>query len=80
MHTHTHTHTQCGPCRSFTPQLIKTYQKIVADKKNFEIIFCSSDRDEESFKEYYKEMPWLSIPFGDSRKKFLSRMFDVSGM
>ena len=29
--------------------------------------------------EYYGEMPWISIPHGDPRKKTLSRMFDVSG-
>ena len=40
----------------------------------------SSDRDDESMKDYLKEMPWLAIPHGDNRKKTLSRLFDVSGM
>ena len=39
----------------------------------------SSDRDEESWQEYLSTMPWYSIPFGDNRKKALSRKFDVSG-
>ena len=70
---------QCGPCRAFTPQLVKTYDKLKEAGKKFEIIFCSSDRDEDSFKEYFESMPWLALPFGDSRKKSLSRAFDVSG-
>ncbi len=29
--------------------------------------------------EYLDEMPWLAIPFGDKRKKTLSRNFDITG-
>lgn len=70
----------CGPCRSFTPQFVKTYEKLKEDGKPFEVIFVSSDRDEESWQEYLSTMPWYSIPFGDDRKKALSRKFDVSGI
>lgn len=70
---------QCGPCRVFTPELVKTYNKVKEATKNFEIIFVSSDRDEESMMEYFGEMPWLAIPFDDPRKKTLARLFDVSG-
>ena len=49
------------------------------DNKSFQIIFASSDRDEESMQEYLDEMPWLAIPFGDKRKKTLSNIFAVSG-
>ena len=48
--------------------------------KNLELVFCSSDRDEASFKDYFKEMPWLALPFSDKRKTALSRRFDVQGM
>ena len=84
-HTHTHTyararaHTQCGPCRVFTPELVETYNIIRMAGKSFQIIFVSSDRDEESMKEYMADMPWLAIPFGDPRKKVLSRLFKVEG-
>merc|ERR1712072_1625373 len=47
---------------------------------NFEIIFASSDRDEEAFKEYYGEMPWLALPHGDQRKQQLSSLFGVNGI
>jgi nucleoredoxin len=70
----------CGPCRTFTPQLVETYKRVKDAGKNFEIIFCSSDREEEAFEEYYATMPWLALPFGDSRKKSLSRKFEVTGI
>ena len=59
--------------------MIETYNIINEDSKNFEIIFVSSDKDEDSFVEYYGEMPWLAMKFKDERKKTLSRIFDVSG-
>ena len=70
---------QCGPCRTFTPQLVETYKKVKGAGEKFEIIFCSSDREEDAYKEYFATMPWLALPFGDSRKKSLSRVFDVTG-
>merc|ERR1712232_235192 len=52
----------CPPCRGFTPKLSETYKKVKAEHPNFEIVFVSSDRDQESWKEYYDSMPWLAIP------------------
>jgi len=49
-------------------------------KKNFEIIFVSSDKDEDAFQEYYEEMPWISFPFEDPRGAELSDLFDVEGI
>mmetsp|Transcript_53925 Transcript_53925/g.101086 ORF Transcript_53925/g.101086 Transcript_53925/m.101086 type:complete len:442 (-) Transcript_53925:65-1390(-) len=74
----------CPPCRGFTPVLAKWYEKIkpeLADK--FEIIFCSGDRDEGSFKEYYKEMregggKWLAMPW--DRKDELDPLFEIQGI
>lgn len=70
---------QCPPCRSFTPRLVDFYNKMKAAGKNFEIIFSSGDRNEDSFKEYFGTMPWLALPFGDPRTKQLSSIFKVSG-
>jgi nucleoredoxin len=73
----------CPPCRGFTPKLVETYKKLMAagKDKEFEIIFCSSDRDQKSFDEYFGEMPWAAVPFSDrGRKAALSKMFDVSGI
>jgi len=70
----------CPPCRGFTPALARTYEAITNAGKNFEIIFCSGDHDENSFKDYLNEMPWKALPFKDSREKELSTLFEVSGI
>eukprot|EP01006_Ploeotia_vitrea_P054856 TRINITY_DN67928_c5_g10_i1.p2 TRINITY_DN67928_c5_g10~~TRINITY_DN67928_c5_g10_i1.p2 ORF type:complete len:426 (+),score=255.71 TRINITY_DN67928_c5_g10_i1:168-1445(+) len=70
----------CAPCRNFTPMLAKLYGHL-KDKKGFEIVFVSSDRDEDSFKDYYGSMPWLALPFEDrARKTKLSTKFGVQGI
>ena len=70
----------CPPCRAFTPQLVKTYHEIKAKDDAFEVIFISSDTDQSSFDEYYSSMPWLTLPYGDPRKKHLNRIFKVEGI
>ncbi|KAM6562216.1 hypothetical protein CsatB_022214 [Cannabis sativa] len=70
----------CPPCRRFTPKLIKTYNEIKEKDDAFEVIFISSDSDQSSFEEYFSIMPWLALPFGDSRKKLLNRTFKVEGI
>lgn len=70
----------CGPCRRFTPKLVEVYQE-VAPKGDFEVVFVSSDRDEESFNGYFSEMPWLAVPFSDSdTRKHLKELFKVRGI
>jgi len=70
----------CPPCKAFTPELVKTYNKLKAAGKQFEIVFVSSDRDAKSFADYYGTMPWLAIPQGDKRKGQLSKIFGVEGI
>jgi nucleoredoxin len=69
----------CPPCRGFTPQLAEWYKAGLREK--MEIIFVSSDRDQKSFDEYFKEMPWLALQY-ESRdaKQALSEIFGVSGI
>jgi nucleoredoxin len=70
----------CPPCRGFTPQFAEWYTDNLK-AKGLEVIFVSSDRDEDSFKEYFKEMPWLALNYSDQkRKQQLSTMFGVSGI
>ncbi|XP_071692673.1 probable nucleoredoxin 1 [Rutidosis leptorrhynchoides] len=70
----------CPPCRAFTPKLVETYKEIKSKHEAFEVIFISSDKDQESYEDYYSTMPWLSLPFGDKRKQSLSRLFKVNGI
>jgi len=69
----------CGPCRSFTPELVKAYNNTLK-AKGLQIIFVSSDRDQASFLQYFGTMPWLAIPNGDKRKGALSKRFGVQGI
>ncbi|KAL7149106.1 hypothetical protein ABFS83_05G017100 [Erythranthe nasuta] len=70
----------CGPCQQFTPRLVEVYNEL-AQTKNFEIIFISSDEDDESFDTYFSKMPWLAIPFSDSdTRQKLDELFGVSGL
>jgi len=70
----------CPPCRGFTPMLAETYKKITAAGKKFEIVFASSDRDQGSFDEYFAEMPWKAIPFGNDKKEELGAKYGVRGI
>jgi nucleoredoxin len=71
----------CPPCRGFTPKLADAYEKITKIGKSFEVVFVSSDKDEEQFASYFKEMPWLALPFENrDLKKALSKKFKVSGI
>jgi thiol-disulfide isomerase/thioredoxin len=51
----------CPPCRKFTPLLAEVYKEIAAAGKKIGVVFVSSDRDEESFREYFRKMPWVMI-------------------
>jgi nucleoredoxin len=68
----------CPPCRQFTPVLIETYQKL---KNQLEIVFVSSDTNEDEFKNYFKKMPWLAVDFHDqTRRDQLSSKYGVHGI
>jgi len=70
----------CPPCKAFTPMLAKAYTDHLK-AKGLEVVFVSSDRDEESFKAYFGEMPWLALPYSarDLKGK-LSKKFKVNGI
>ncbi|XP_015191272.1 PREDICTED: nucleoredoxin-like [Polistes dominula] len=71
----------CPPCKAFTPQLVDTYQRIRERGHDFEVIFVSSDRSEESYNTYTETMPWLRIPFSqEERRRKLARALDVQAI
>jgi nucleoredoxin len=70
----------CPPCRGFTPMLADWYKSNLSSK-GLEVIFVSSDKDENQFKEYFAEMPWLALEYSDRKlKEQLSKAFGVSGI
>lgn len=72
----------CPPCRAFTPELIAAYKKIRAEKKPFEIVLVSADRDERSMYQYMDKtgMPWLTMKFDAQRQQALGERFSVQGI
>lgn len=69
------------PCGSFNQLLVNVYEQLKSNGSNFEIVFVSSDEDLDAFNNYFRTMPWLSIPFSDlETKKALNRNFDVEGI
>lgn len=70
----------CGPCRSFTPALVDSYNKHL-HAKGLRCVFVSWDQDVQSFNDYYSKMPWFAVPFDDgSRNQQLSAHFGVNGI
>nr|XP_033778202.1 nucleoredoxin isoform X3 [Geotrypetes seraphini] len=68
----------CPPCRSLTRVLVESYRKIKESGQKFEIVFVSADRSEDSFKQYFNEMPWLAVPYSDeSRRSRLNRLYGI---
>ena len=72
----------CGPCRAFTPKLVEAYKDLRRDKKAFEVVFVSADRDQDGMFGYMKElnMPWLAIPYDSKVRKALMQKYQVSGI
>jgi nucleoredoxin len=52
------------PCRDFTLKLAEIYKEVQNELKDkFDIIFVSWDKNQSSFDEYFKEMPWKALPY-----------------
>ena len=76
---------QCPPCKTITPKLLETYEKLVCDAEvdgtaGVEVVFVSSDRSASSFDDYYGNMPWLAVPYEDTeRAEQLRRYCQIQG-
>eukprot|EP00062_Callorhinchus_milii_P015298 gi/632965405/ref/XP_007898874.1/ PREDICTED: nucleoredoxin [Callorhinchus milii] len=71
----------CPPCRSLTRVLVETYRKIKESGQKFEIVFVSADRSEDSFKQYFSEMPWVAVPYTDeARRSRVNRLYGIQGI
>lgn len=59
----------CPPCRKFTPKLVEFYNAQKADGAPFELIFISSDRNEDAMEGYMEEygMRWPAFEHGENR-------------
>lgn len=70
----------CPPCRQFTPLLVEFRDK---NKKDFEVVFVSSDHSPAEKKEYMnsEKMKWPTIEGIRSKEaNNLSQMFRIQGI
>lgn len=72
----------CPPCRAFVPDLVKVYNTIKEDSKPFEVVFVTSDRDEEEMMGYMKKynMPWLALDYENEHVAKLRAHYEVRGI
>jgi nucleoredoxin len=65
-------------CKGFTPKLTDWYTLTKQAGKSFEVIWVSLDKDETSFEENLKQVPWLRIPFNSSHRKLLIDWYGIT--
>lgn len=76
----------CGPCRQFTPELVKFYNRMNnrrGKKDQFEIIWVSRCRDTNAYVQYFAQMPWLALPPEEAmgeRGQWLSQKYKTKGI
>lgn len=71
----------CPPCRQFTPIFAELYKEMHdSGNTDLAVIFCSGDKTEELYNEYYEEQPWHALPFKDPRLAQLAKKFEVRGV
>jgi thiol-disulfide isomerase/thioredoxin len=69
----------CPPCRGFTPKLVEFRN---SNKKDFEVVFVSSDRSPKAQMEYMKgsKMEWYTMPHRSDAANTLSKKYGVRGI
>ncbi|MBQ7178975.1 MAG: redoxin domain-containing protein [Victivallales bacterium] len=72
----------CGPCRAFTPELVKFRDNCAKKNLPFEVVFVSSDKSKDEMKEYMtgEKMKWLAIPYASPLRGKMSNQFKVGGI
>merc|ERR1712137_10783 len=69
----------CPQCQDFTPMMSGWYSESLK-AKGLEVVFVSSDKNQEAYDEYYENMPWLALPFDSDKKQSLDKKFKVQGI
>lgn len=72
----------CGPCRQFTPDLVKWYNGTKHQNPQFELIFVSSDQTEADMASYMEEdkMEWPALDFSKKRTNRELTKYSGSGI
>jgi len=61
----------CPPCRKFTPELVKFYNKFKPQHADFELVFVSWDRAGSDMEKYMESdaMPWPALAYNERKNK-----------
>ena len=72
----------CGPCRAFTPELVKFRNHCHKNNIPFEVVFVSFDKSKKDMREYMRsmKMKWPAAPFDSKLSKRLKEHFKVGGI
>ena len=72
----------CPPCRPFCQLLKAAYDATVSETNDIEIVFVSSDRNEEKMKQYINEYHgnWFAVPFDPQTAHRLKTEFKINSM
>ena len=68
----------CPPCRKFTPILSTFYEDMVDYHDDIEIIYISSDKNQNEFNEYWEHMTFPVLIYSDrDKKEELVKLYDI---
>ncbi len=72
----------CGPCRAFTPELVKFRDNCAKKNLPFEVVFVSSDKSKDEMNKYMtgEKMKWLAIPYASPLREKIKSQFKVNGI
>lgn len=68
----------CPPCKKFTPILSTFYEDLVEYYDDIEIIYISSDKDQEEFNTYWENMPFPALIYENRKdKEELTKLYNI---
>ncbi len=57
------------------------YAEVNIESKQCEIVYVSLDKKQQEFEEHYAQMPWLAVPFTETKRlEELKKRFRVIGV
>ena len=60
--------------------LLDFYEKVNKDRKVIEIIYVNSDEDHGQFNQIVSNVPWIAIPYKDTRVMELKTMYAITAV
>ena len=72
----------CGPCRAFTPELVKFRNHCHKNNIPFEVVFVSFDKSKKDMRNYMRsmKMKWPAVPLDSDLGREIKKCFGVTGI